>query len=508
MNNQNDFVLPQIASMGAGEFKTGEPPKGAASACKIPSNGQAGQFLVPTGSDPVSLAVRCHEYGHLALEAQGRVSMAQLEPVVKASDNLIAQSIFDVLVNAHLVKNGLDEELANLPFPNYCNIKEIDYTTYLRALGIVSNRKYPQVLTREDKEALAGYRQEIVSLLDKSGVSLGLLSPLKQGLIDTDALVDIAKRLKEQFGTAPPSPEGEGEGDREGDGESGEEGESSGESSEGDSESSGEPKESTKESKSESKASKKTPLRPKPIPKAIKSMMAGKRPEYITRVKKSSVPKGGEVKYTPMYGDPFEIGQANGERGQWGKMQIDFHKLDKVVLCQEKRARKARPGFVGALRYPMRALLPAYDGSAFGQKKRSAGGTMLVDLSGSMSISPEQIQTLVRKAPHVKIAMYCSPGRDSGSLVILAQRGRQVENIEATRVGGANVVDGPALEWLSKQATPRIWISDGQVTGSHESQSVDLTRWATKLKKLGRIKQYKSIKDYIANKPVMGDGIK
>ena len=33
------------------------------------------------------------------------------------------------------------------------------------------------------------------------------------------------------------------------------------------------------------------------------------------------------------------------------------------------------------------------------------------------------------------------------------------------------MIDKPALEWLSKQAKPRIWVCDGQVTGVGDRMS-------------------------------------
>jgi hypothetical protein len=41
----------------------------------------------------------------------------------------------------------------------------------------------------------------------------------------------------------------------------------------------------------------------------------------------------------------------------------------------------------------------------------------------------------------------------------------------AAPAGGAKVIDGPALHWLAKQSHPRIWVSDGQVTGVNDRMS-------------------------------------
>ena len=59
-----------------------------------------------------------------------------------------------------------------------------------------------------------------------------------------------------------------------------------------------------------------------------------------------------------------------------------------------------------------------------------------------------------------------------GVLRVLAQNGRQVEEKwTGAPAGGANVIDRPSLEWLSKQPKPRIWVCDGQVTGVGDRQS-------------------------------------
>jgi len=48
------------------------------------------------------------------------------------------------------------------------------------------------------------------------------------------------------------------------------------------------------------------------------------------------------------------------------------------------------------------------------------------------------------------------------------------EGLEMARVGNGNIVDGPALKWLSKQITARLWVSDGLVTGKHDAASINL----------------------------------
>lgn len=107
------------------------------------------------------------------------------------------------------------------------------------------------------------------------------------------------------------------------------------------------------------------------------------------------------------------------------------------------------------------------DGRLFTRRrKREKGGTVLVDYSGSMSLSAESLREIIEAAPAAKVAVYSGSGR-TGRLVVVADRGRcaSAEGLRRARYGGGNVVDGPALRWLAGQAEPRLWVSDGIVTG-------------------------------------------
>ena len=96
---------------------------------------------------------------------------------------------------------------------------------------------------------------------------------------------------------------------------------------------------------------------------------------------------------------------------------------------------------------------------------------MLIDCSGSMSLGTDDLKKILSHSPGAVVAAYSGNTTD-GVLRVLAQDGRQVsEEFIGAPAGGANVIDGPALQWLSKQAKPRIWVCDGQVTGIHDRMS-------------------------------------
>jgi hypothetical protein len=116
------------------------------------------------------------------------------------------------------------------------------------------------------------------------------------------------------------------------------------------------------------------------------------------------------------------------------------------------------------------------DGRIFSHFQPAQGGTVLIDGSGSMNLSREDLEKIVVTAPATTVAIY-SGRSTSGTLTIIGTKGRVAtrEALQKAVVGSGNIVDGPALNWLSKQAEPRIWVSDAYVTGKHDRTSVDLS---------------------------------
>src|SRR5262249_4899543 len=105
------------------------------------------------------------------------------------------------------------------------------------------------------------------------------------------------------------------------------------------------------------------------------------------------------------------------------------------------------------------------DQRVFAARQRPPGPTLLVDWSGSMKLTDANVERILTKAPVCPLAVY-SANRTEGVLRVLAQNGKRVRPADVRRPSGAcNVIDGPALEWLAGQPGPRLWLSDGQVTG-------------------------------------------
>ncbi len=139
--------------------------------------------------------------------------------------------------------------------------------------------------------------------------------------------------------------------------------------------------------------------------------------------------------------------------------------------------------------------------SAFARRRRDQGRkarmSILIDGSGSMDVTNQIIGTIQERLPAAWVAIYGSEADSTrrGTLVIVAQGGKRLvfkDRAELARkhdLGGGNVVDGPALRLLGKQSGPRVWVSDGHVTGVNDRSTSTLTREARAIVKACGIEQ-------------------
>ncbi len=148
----------------------------------------------------------------------------------------------------------------------------------------------------------------------------------------------------------------------------------------------------------------------------------------------------------------------------WGDMVIQRVELPKRWPGQWK---KQRPSFSDSGCVPQAMHRLCIDGKVFTDSARRAGRpTIVVDLSGSMSLSTEQIESVARAHPYATIAVY-SGASLTGVLRIIVDRGNVAKNCYFSSPGGGqNTIDGPALRWLAQQSAPRIWVSDGGIFGA------------------------------------------
>ena len=129
--------------------------------------------------------------------------------------------------------------------------------------------------------------------------------------------------------------------------------------------------------------------------------------------------------------------------------------------CLQSKARTNRPRNEGMI--PLRFDRLLIDGAVFHKRLRDyRAGTVLIDDSGSMSLTSKDIESLAQSLPFGTIAYYSSSPQE-GTLVIAACKGKMISHI--LDCGGCNAVDVPAILWLAKQKGPLHYVGDCGFTG-------------------------------------------
>lgn len=158
--------------------------------------------------------------------------------------------------------------------------------------------------------------------------------------------------------------------------------------------------------------------------------------------------------------------EGDGE-AQWGELTIEETRRELPVRATTRPRKRARD-MGAALTRPDRLCT---DGRIFSERRPWSSGTVLVDVSGSMHLSTSEVARIVNAAPAGALAIYAAGDDGRGVLRVVARRGRRVPSALLDGLGNLNVVDGPALRWLAEQPAPRVWVSDGNVTGVGPSGS-------------------------------------
>jgi len=171
-----------------------------------------------------------------------------------------------------------------------------------------------------------------------------------------------------------------------------------------------------------------------------------------------------------------------------GKMTIVSHSMPIKNVWHTKK--RSDSGF--NFRHPDRALT---DMRCFEERKRAPfRGTILIDCSGSMSIDKDVLYKLVKEGCGCTVAGYSGYG-SKGILHILSENGHMVNKLPQFRY--MNVIDFPALVWLSQKRGEKIWVSDGKVTGINDSYSSVIRNDVQKIVNQTNIKNVKTLDDAI-----------
>jgi hypothetical protein len=194
----------------------------------------------------------------------------------------------------------------------------------------------------------------------------------------------------------------------------------------------------------------------------------------------------------------LEIGGRRPPTGVFAPLVVD-ESLFPERLHPGRGDRAWRASTTGvAMRYPGR-LLTDDQRRAFAHQVPRHGGVVVVDQSGSMDVAPEALRALVREAPHALVIGYSHRPGDRGSMAnawILCDRGDVATRSPSGNVG--NGVDGPALQWAASRRRAGecfVWVTDGQVTDSHDYPDSRLTEECAQLVIRYRIRLVRDLSD-------------
>jgi hypothetical protein len=167
----------------------------------------------------------------------------------------------------------------------------------------------------------------------------------------------------------------------------------------------------------------------------------------------------------------LEPGARRAPSGTFAPLMFD-DTISYVVRAQRGGHRRQRASTSGTtLRYPSRLLTDPYQ-RAFSTRAPSAGGVIVIDQSGSMDVTVEELQRVLSEAPNATVVGYSHRPGDLGQTPnawILIRAGRVASQARSGNIG--NGVDGPVLRWAIRQSQgrgPVVWVTDGQVTDSQD----------------------------------------
>jgi hypothetical protein len=194
----------------------------------------------------------------------------------------------------------------------------------------------------------------------------------------------------------------------------------------------------------------------------------------------------------------LEPGGRRPATGRFAPLRFD----DSAAMAIRPRThgvRRSRASVSGTvMRYPSR-LLSDDQQRAFAQRRNVHGGVVVIDQSGSMDIDDTDMAGLLSHAPNALVIGYSHRPGDGGlnpNAWLLANRGAVAKHWPSGNVG--NGVDGPALAWAIARRRgnePVVWVTDGQVTDSHDHPDEALTLYCAELVRRHRVRLVANLSD-------------
>ena len=170
-------------------------------------------------------------------------------------------------------------------------------------------------------------------------------------------------------------------------------------------------------------------------------------------------------------GNPYKgvtTSTATHRVANWQKLNIEF--MPMPVLSKGNLGKRRVASNMGMRPRRMHRMITDPQMRIFDKVIRGTGGVVIIDGSGSMSFSREQLTKIIENAPGATVAVYSDKGDPSmTNLWVVSHKGKMVNELPS--VGMGNGVDFPAIEWGVKQKqtskSPIIWVTDGGVCGAN-----------------------------------------
>jgi len=159
--------------------------------------------------------------------------------------------------------------------------------------------------------------------------------------------------------------------------------------------------------------------------------------------------------------------EATGRIPSWTELNLE--RLPMPLHTKGNIGKKRTASNVGRSPRRLHRYMTDPDKRIFDKVTRGNGGVVVIDASGSMNFSHEQIRRIVENAPGATVIAY-SEKQSGPNAYVLADKGKMVS--ELPQQGAGNGVDFPALEWAVKNrqrsSSPIVWVTDGGVCGKND----------------------------------------
>lgn len=166
------------------------------------------------------------------------------------------------------------------------------------------------------------------------------------------------------------------------------------------------------------------------------------------------------------------------QSARWENMIIGSTQLTEATTAF--LGRRKRPSMTGKQPSRPDRLLTDPERRIFRETVKTMGGVVLFDCSGSMRVTHDVVREAVKQFSGATVMVYSHNYGGRENAWVVARNGRMVSRtvFDDLPLHSGNGIDGLALRWALSQRKNRrdfvMWVSDGEVTGKGDHQTVDL----------------------------------